>query len=227
MIVPANTQHVTPAGDWIPDGIDTIPARLPVLLELCESDTGWFGEKLDLSELAYCFGRSDPKLRGWWAWRWKDRDGKIVLDLGAAALVNTVTGVRVPLAEVPRLLGCDVGAAGVAVLLRDEAPAPGVPPMAAAPALPIADYYTTNKIGPRIPGKTRTWMLDNAKTMPGAHKVGRDWVISPVDYEAWLTEQDTARCRASAPELRDVVDARKIAESTLAKAGLRATKGGA
>ncbi len=114
-------------------------------------------------------------------------------------------------------------------------PAPAMPAVAAraggasvasaAPAVGKVTLYTTNKDGPRIPGKSRQWMLSNVKTMLGAHKVGRDWTISPTDFEAWRRGQDTARVRASAPDRRDA-DARAIAESTLAKAGLRPTKGG-
>jgi hypothetical protein len=62
----------------------------------------------------------------------------------------------------------------------------------AEPERPTA--YTTHKSGPHLPGKTRRWMLDHARNIPGAKKVGRDWVISVEDYEAWCKAEDTRRC---------------------------------
>jgi hypothetical protein len=55
--------------------------------------------------------------------------------------------------------------------------------------------YTTSKRGPHLPGKTRRWMLEHVKLMPGAHKVGRDWTISASDYDAWVTAEDARRCK--------------------------------
>jgi hypothetical protein len=225
MTVPANTQHVTPIGDWIPDGVDTIQARLPIQLELCENydDTGCFGDKLDLSELARCFGRNDPRLQGWWGWRWMDRDGKIVWDLGAAALVNTVTGVRVPLAEVPRLLGCDVGAAGVAALVGDARP--NCAPVVSLAVNPSAStHYTSNKRGPLPPGKSQDWARRNIKTIPGAQNPGKDWVVSVANYDAWLAAKDSARVRASASRRVDPSD-EALADEALRDAGYRPNGG--
>jgi len=84
-----------------------------------------------------------------------------------------------------------------------------------------ATVYTTNKIGPHLPGKTRSWMITNVKRMPGRRKVGRDWIISPADYQAWLTDQDTTACR----DEPSGDDAHAIAQTTLANAGLRPTRG--
>jgi len=63
------------------------------------------------------------------------------------------------------------------------------------PALPAR--YTTNKAGPHIPGKTRRWMREHIKSMPGARRVGRDWEISAADYEAWATAEDARRCESA------------------------------
>jgi hypothetical protein len=71
------------------------------------------------------------------------------------------------------------------------------PPQAGLPVV-----YTTNKRGPHPPGKTRRWLSDRIKSMPGARKVGRDWEISLANYEAWATAADRARVRSSDPPRR-------------------------
>lgn len=70
----------------------------------------------------------------------------------------------------------------------------------------LADVYTSKKGGPHLPGKSRPWMVRNAKTIPGARKVGRDWVVAHADWERWLAEQDARRCmpRARQPEAREI-----------------------
>ena len=56
-----------------------------------------------------------------------------------------------------------------------------------------SSHYTTRAGGVHVPGKSRAWALRTLKTIPGARKVGRDWVVSVEAYEAWLTDQDTKR----------------------------------
>lgn len=58
--------------------------------------------------------------------------------------------------------------------------------------------YTTAKRGPHIPGKSRAWMLKHARSMPGARKVGRDWIIGADDYQRWAAAKDAGR-RAALP----------------------------
>lgn len=84
--------------------------------------------------------------------------------------------------------------------------------------------YTTNKRGPNIPGKSRMWALRNVKTMPGARKVGVDWMIAAADFDAWATAQDatsTAR-RRGAPKAP--VDLEEFADACLDAAGYRPTR---
>ncbi len=50
--------------------------------------------------------------------------------------------------------------------------------------------FTTHKSGLHLPGKSRRWMLDHIRDMPGARKTGRDWEISATDFEAWKRAQD-------------------------------------
>lgn len=224
MSLPANTQDV-PAGDWILSGYRR---RCDLRLEL-RSDDGEVVALFAPGDFAQRFGRRDAELRGrGWAWvdadKWPHENARAE-DFGDAVLVNTMTGARIPLAEAPHLLGCDVGAAGVAAIVTSAvAPAPTATPMQPA------GLYTTNKKKPHlIPGKSREWMLDHLPSMKpyGARKLVRDWTIRPDDFERWRMDQDTAKVRASAPEQHEVIGARTIAERTLARAGLRPTKEGA
>ncbi len=64
-----------------------------------------------------------------------------------------------------------------------------------APLVAATDYYTSRKSGPHIPGKSRSWMLRQVRSIPGARKIGRDWVIKVSDFESYLVEQDTARIK--------------------------------
>jgi hypothetical protein len=227
-IVAATSQHVTPEpGDWIADGLATVGAPLPLLVDL-RNEAGEPEDMLGMGELAGRFGRRDEALRTL-SGHFVDAHGDPVQDFGQAALVNTITGLRVPLKEVLRLLGCLVDRPGVAALAPEAThlPTPS-PSVAAAPGAGVAACYTTRKAAPVLPdGKSRSWLLDNIKAMTayGARKVGRDWTIPCDGYERWRTAQDTAQVRASAPGRRGV-DTHAIAESTLAKAGLRPTKGG-
>ncbi len=63
---------------------------------------------------------------------------------------------------------------------------------------PAAVVYTTHKSGPHIPRKSRRWMLEHISKMPGARKVGRDWLISAADYDAWQAAEDARRCALAA-----------------------------
>lgn len=82
--------------------------------------------------------------------------------------------------------------------------------------------YTTAKGGPNPPGKTRAWAVRMVKTMPGAKKVGRDWVISIVDYERWVQAMDSSRTRRH--NERPTTEEEMLADRCLAEAGFRATK---
>ncbi len=84
--------------------------------------------------------------------------------------------------------------------------------------------YTTNKIGPHIPGKTRVWMRRMVKQMPGARKVGRDWTISAADYNVWAAANDTSR-RRSAPPMEESNDDVEYANACIANAGYRVSRG--
>lgn len=104
--------------------------------------------------------------------------------------------------------------------------------------LPPATVYTTNKLGPHVPGKSRRWMLDHLSSMPGARKEGRDWVIDVDMYNAWATLKDLRRCgpkKRPAPPVHvpgkglrslkfDPADLDTRAERSLAAAGYRPTK---
>jgi hypothetical protein len=92
--------------------------------------------------------------------------------------------------------------------------------LASAPTNAVA--FTTSKAGPNPPGKSRAWALRNVKTMPGARKVGRDWVISVVDYERWARAQDAARSSRREPEAP--TDIEEFADACLRGGGFRATK---
>ena len=85
--------------------------------------------------------------------------------------------------------------------------------------------YTTAKGGPNPPGKTRAWALRNVKTMPGAKRIGRDWVIPVVDYDRWATAQDANRVTrrpAKGPTVSDADE--RYADECLAQAGYRSSK---
>lgn len=87
----------------------------------------------------------------------------------------------------------DVLFAGLAELAKLFARHLAPPVHHTAPSAPLV--YTTNKRGPHLPGKSRRWMLEQIPSMPGAHKVGRDWSIRAVDYDAWVTAEDARRCK--------------------------------
>jgi hypothetical protein len=72
---------------------------------------------LSIPMLLARFGQHDleQRLR---SWCWLDASGDVLDDLDGAAFVNTVSGVRVPLVMVPRMLGFDVGLAGAEELAR-------------------------------------------------------------------------------------------------------------
>lgn len=83
------------------------------------------------------------------------------------------------------------------------------------------ETYTTAKGGPLLPGKSRDWMRRNVRGMPGARKVGRDWVIARADYEAWLAARDDARAAKPRTVVAKTSDDVAFAIEMLAKAGVR------
>ena len=100
-----------------------------------------------------------------------------------------------------------------------------------------SSHYTTRPAGPHPPGKSRAWALRTLKTIPGARKVGRDWIVSVDAYEAWLTDEDTARCagkskgdarqRVGRLASNDTLDVATLVESSLAGSGLRRVRSSA
>jgi hypothetical protein len=101
--------------------------------------------------------------------------------------------------------------------------------VAPTPTPPVT--YTTNKRGPHFPGRSRRWMLDHIRSMPGARKIGRNWEISATDYEAWKSHEDAAQVRAASGAARrsgtgavrsvDVDELTERAKSSLRAAGYR------
>lgn len=95
--------------------------------------------------------------------------------------------------------------------------------------------YTTNKSGPHLPGKTRRWMLDHIRLIPGAKKVGRDWEITAADWEAWKASGDMRLVRAADATPRhvrqatvtsvvDPADLQERARRSLQAAGFRRSR---
>jgi len=153
--------------------------------------------------------------------RWIGADGNSVdADALEGVTLVSASGVRVPLAEAIRLLGFESPESFVDVLAVSATRAP-----AKTAAAPLDEYYSSRKGAAHLPGKSRRWMLEKARQIPGASKVGRDWIVPRAAYAQWLTEQDVALCRGKvAPTPAVGLDAHTIAEQTLANAGLRPTR---
>lgn len=82
-----------------------------------------------------------------------------------------------------------------------------------------SSHYGTGRAATLPPGKSKAWALRTLKTIPGARKVGRDWLIAVGDYEAWLTERDAARCTPRPKKVTSTVEA--LAEQALLECGMR------
>jgi hypothetical protein len=207
--------------EWILVGA---PRRGPVGLEISASPYGdvfvW-----DCRFFAAMFGRrtahhwqiGDIDLRGCTA-RWINDHGESAGDdaLEGAWLLSS-TGVRISLAEAVQLLGVESPesfVAGPAASAR----------VSNSNGIPENGFYSSRKGAAHLPGKSRRWMLDHAREIPGARKVGRDWIVPCTAYNRWLAEEDAARCRATTPIHTVDGHARAIAERTLANAGLRPTR---
>lgn len=78
-----------------------------------------------------------------------------------------------------------------------------------------SDHYSAKN---PPPGKSRAWALRMLKTIPGARKVGRDWVVSVADFDAWLSDRTSAPKVVKAKPSNDV---EALAEEAFAAAGLR------
>jgi len=95
-----------------------------------------------------------------------------------------------------------------------------------------AGHYGTGRAATLPPGKSRAWALRTLKTISGARKVGRDWIVSVDDFDAWASEQDTKRCAAksSAPPRRPAgvasspLTLTERADRSLAASGFRRTR---
>jgi hypothetical protein len=83
------------------------------------------------------------------------------------------------------------------------------------------EIYSTSKVGPRIPGKSRDWMLRHVKDMKGALKVGRDWQISRTDLIAWQRARDATQVRGSPKRAIMLPDDEALADEALRNAGYR------
>jgi hypothetical protein len=96
-----------------------------------------------------------------------------------------------------------------------------------------SSHYTTRAAGPHVPGKSRAWALRNLKTIPGAKKCGRDWVVSVDAYEAWLSERDAARIAGKSLgdahhiASNDVLDVASLVEGSIAASGYRRVRSSA
>jgi hypothetical protein len=99
-----------------------------------------------------------------------------------------------------------------------------------------ATFYTTAKGGALPPGRTRRWLMRNAKLVPGARKEGRNWIVSRTDWEHFAAardeEQVRARVQRAAARPRECahsgVDSRavdELADAALIAAGYRFTDG--
>jgi hypothetical protein len=84
-----------------------------------------------------------------------------------------------------------------------------------------AEVYSTSKLGPHVPGKSRDWMLRNVKRMRGAVKVGRDWQITRTDFLAWRREEDAADVRMTVKRAIIEPDDEALASEALRNAGYR------
>jgi hypothetical protein len=153
--------------------------------------------------------------------RWVDAKCETVAAdaLDGVTLVSA-SGARVTLAQATRLLGFESPESFIEIPSVSAAPAPpsiGV-------GIPSDGFYSSRKGASHLPGKSRRWMLANARKIPGARKVGRDWVVPHAVFAQWMADQDAARCRAEAVVPSANLDAHAIAERTLANAGLRPTR---
>ena len=62
------------------------------------------------------------------------------------------------------------------------------------------EYYTSGKRGPHPPGKTGRWLREHAHEIPGARRVGRDWVVTIEEFDAWTgSRQQKASARRAQP----------------------------
>jgi hypothetical protein len=86
------------------------------------------------------------------------------------------------------------------------------------------DHYTTRKAGAHVPGKSLAWCLRTLKTIPGARKVGRDWIVSVADFDAWLSQQDSAKCAAPKGSRSHANDVEALAAEALQAGGFRRTR---
>lgn len=86
--------------------------------------------------------------------------------------------------------------------------------------------YSTAPGAALPPGRSRRWLRDHARHIPGARREGGRagrgviWTVSRVDYEAWAMR--TWATPAAADESDDA-----IAERALAASATRSTRGGA
>ncbi len=87
---------------------------------------------------------------------------------------------------------------------------------------PAETYYTSRKGGPYIPGKSRAWMLRQAHSIPGARKIGRDWVIKSSDFESYLVQRDIARARAASGGNGTDLTVEALVEEAMRLNGMRA-----
>lgn len=90
----------------------------------------------------------------------------------------------------------------------------------------IADEYSTAPGGALPPGRSRRWLRDHAREIPGARRIGGArgrgvvWIVSRAAYDAWSRSATTSATTTVAP-------AADSATTWLEAAGLRVTRGAA
>lgn len=88
-------------------------------------------------------------------------------------------------------------------------------------------FYTSHKRGPNLPGKSPLWCVRNMRHIPGATKVGRDWVLSEEDYAAWVRSMATEITPPAQPTRSSgaarMAEADALAADFLAAAGIART----
>jgi hypothetical protein len=81
-------------------------------------------------------------------------------------------------------------------------------------------FYTSNRRGPNLPGRSQLWCVRNMRHIPGAQKVGRDWVLSEEDYAAWVRSMASDPPRPQSSGAARMLEDDELAKSFLATAGL-------
>jgi hypothetical protein len=130
---------------------------------------------------------------------------------GDAFIVLPLAAMRVLVESVVRVAFDDALAARVAEIIGAQ-----------VGAVAKTEVYSTSKLGPHVPGKTRDWMIRHVKHMKGAVKIGRDWQISRADFVAWQGARDAVHVRGVVKRGIIAPDDEALADEALRNAGYRA-----